>query len=231
MASKELHYRGRTLRGRWPVVSRVGAALTGSYLLWSGSRRSGHEKTVLQILGGLFLLDAATRRGLEELIGGIFSPVVLLRRSIHVSASSEKVYEFLRDPAHLPRFMSFIESVTTRRDGGLHWIARGPAGAKLEWDARITAALPGTALAWESRRGAPVANRAEFLLSPTGNNECRVDAELVFAPPAGVIGYGVSHLLGFDPRSTIDSDLAALKKLIESPGLAAIGEPGSRRIS
>ena len=93
---------------------------------------------------------------------------VLVGRTVSIYRSRQELYEFWRDFRNLPLFRENIEAVEVS-DGDLsHWVVRGPAGADLEWDSRITEDVPGEVIAWRSVEGASVDNsgRVEFRDSP-----------------------------------------------------------------
>ena len=48
-----------------------------------------------------------------------------------------EVYETWRQFENLPTFMNHLRSVTDLGGGRSHWIASGPAGKEIEWDAEI----------------------------------------------------------------------------------------------
>ena len=50
---------------------------------------------------------------------------------------------FWRNFQNLPRFMRHLESVEDLGDGRSHWVAKGPAGMAVEWDATIVADVSG----------------------------------------------------------------------------------------
>ena len=60
-----------------------------------------------------------------------------VRESIRLEKPLAEVYRFWRRLENLPRFMSHLEQVTGGSDGRSHWVARGPAGVRVEWDAEI----------------------------------------------------------------------------------------------
>src|ERR1041385_2042440 len=67
-----------------------------------------------------------------------------------VNREPDQVYAFWRDFRNLARFMNNLESVEEFGDGRSHWIAKGPAGMKVEWDAVIVADEPGKVITWRS---------------------------------------------------------------------------------
>src|SRR5690606_6743942 len=85
------------------------------------------------------------------------------RRGIHVEESVTinrpvgEVYRFWRDFENLPKFMRHLESVATREAGISHWVAKGPGGMKVEWDARIINEVDNKVIGWQSLEGSMIA--------------------------------------------------------------------------
>src|SRR5690606_29155073 len=73
---------------------------------------------------------------------------------IHVDASvtinrpRAEVYRFWRDFENLPRFMRHLESVALREEGISHWVATGPAGTHVTWDARVINDIDDQLIGW-----------------------------------------------------------------------------------
>src|SRR6185295_14925275 len=61
---------------------------------------------------------------------------------------------FWRDFQNLPRFMPHLSSVRVDTAWQSHWVAQGPAGTTVEWDAEITDDRPDALIAWRSLAGA-----------------------------------------------------------------------------
>ncbi|MEA2597185.1 MAG: hypothetical protein QOF01_3654, partial [Thermomicrobiales bacterium] len=53
----------------------------------------------------------------------------------------------------MPSFMDTLASVQITGDGRAHWVLRGPAGMKVEFDAEITEAIPNERIAWRTTPG------------------------------------------------------------------------------
>ena len=60
-----------------------------------------------------------------------------MRESIRLEVTLGAVYRFWRRLENLPQFMTHLERVTETGDGKSHWVASGPAGLAVEWDAEI----------------------------------------------------------------------------------------------
>jgi hypothetical protein len=56
-------------------------------------------------------------------------------RAITVNRPASEVYAFWHDFKNLPSFMRHLESVNTTGGKQTHWVASGPAGSRVEWDA------------------------------------------------------------------------------------------------
>ena len=85
-------------------------------------------------------------------------------RGIHAKASCivnrdpDDVYRFWRELKNLPRFMQHLVSVEETPDGRSHWVAKGPAGTNVEWDAMIVAEENGRVITWRSLENSDVDN-------------------------------------------------------------------------
>jgi len=67
------------------------------------------------------------------------------------------VYGFWRRLENLPRFMAHLDAVTEDADAGRsHWVAAGPAGLRVEWDAEIINEVENQTLGWRSLPGSDV---------------------------------------------------------------------------
>jgi uncharacterized membrane protein len=141
---------------------------------------------------------------------------IKVERSIVVNRPRDEVYRFWRQLENLPRFMDHLESVTVIDENRSHWVAKGPAGTKVEWDASIHNEIDNELLAWRSLPGADVDNAGSVHFEPTeGGTEVRV--VLSYDPPAGKVGATVAKLLGEDPSHQVDEDLRRFKQVMEAP--------------
>jgi uncharacterized membrane protein len=110
--------------------------------------------------------------------------------------------------------MSHIRDVR-KIDGAMsHWVATGPLGTSVEWDARITEDIPNDLIAWKSVRGASVGSAGRVRFVPTSEGT-RLDIHLMYNPPAGALGHVVASFFGADPRHAMNDDLLRLKTLLE----------------
>ena len=138
------------------------------------------------------------------------------KASCVVNRAPEEVYSFWRNFENLPRFMRHLESVEDRGDGRSRWVAKGPAGTKVEWDATIIADVPGEVITWRSLEGSDVDNAGAVRFErATGNRGTIVKVNLQYNPLAGVLGATVAKLFGEEPEQQLDDDLRRFKQVME----------------
>jgi uncharacterized membrane protein len=152
--------------------------------------------------------------------------------SITIHRPLPQVYRFWRNFENLPQFMKHLDMVAMREAGVSHWVARGPAGMKVEWDARIINEVENKVIGWQSLEGSMVstAGSVNFDESDRGT---RVRVHLQYNPPAGKLGAAVAWLLGEEPGQQIREDLRRLKQLLETGEIPTTqGQPrgGARQL-
>ena len=225
------HGNGAAGLGRWGTLA--GAALLVTYGV---SRRS---------LPGLVLAAAATPlayRGLSgrwPALGRRVDSGEQVRRAlsgdrgfkVHEAIRLERplaeVYQFWRQLENLPQFMAHLESVTDPGNGRSHWVAKGPGGKRVEWDAEIINDVENQVIAWRSLPGADVdsAGSVNFDTMRAGQST-QVTVNLQYAPPAGRVGGLAAMLVGREPSQMIREDLRRLKQLLEAGEVPRATDPG-----
>ena len=156
------------------------------------------------------------------------------RRGVHVEESVTinrpvaQVYRFWRNFENLPRFMRHLESVAVREEGVSHWVAKGPAGTRVEWDARIINDVENKVIGWQSLDGSMIATAGSVNFDETGRGTV-VRVNLQYNPPAGKLGSTVAWLFGEEPTLQIHEDLRRFKALLETGEIPTIdGQPSGR---
>jgi uncharacterized membrane protein len=140
-----------------------------------------------------------------------------VKKSIIINSTPEELYQFWRDFENLPRFMQHLQSVEETGDGRSHWVTKGPADSRVEWDAEITEDRENELIAWRSLEGSDVYNTGSVRFEEaTGGRGTVVHVEIDYAPPGGVIGKAIAKLFGEDPQQQIYDDLRCLKQVIET---------------
>ena len=139
-----------------------------------------------------------------------------VEEAVNIKRPRSEVYRFWRDFENLPRFMRHLESVAMREEGVSRWVAKGPAGMKVEWDARIINERDDELIGWQSLEGSMVATAGSVHFdNADGGTLVRVN--LQYSPPAGKLGSVVARLFGEEPGVQIREDLQRLKMLLERP--------------
>ena len=123
--------------------------------------------------------------------------------------------------------MSHLESVQVLSPTRSHWVAKGPAGTQVEWDAEIITDMPNEVIAWRSLEGADVDNAGSvrFERAPGGRGTI-VRVKMQYRPVGGTLGSAVAKLFGQAPEKQIKVDLYQFKQVIETGEVARTeGQP------
>ena len=156
---------------------------------------------------------------------------IQVERAVTITRPIAEVYAFWRDFENLARFMSHLESVRVKGDRRSHWVAKGPAGSRVEWDALLTEEEPERHLAWRSVEGSQIMNegRVDFRTAPADRGT-EVRVRLTYQPPAGALGAAFARLFGEEPSQQVDEDLRRLKRLLETGSEPTNeGQPSGRK--
>lgn len=160
---------------------------------------------------GVTALDLLCAKQLSTTHKGIHA-----HSSIIINRSPEEVYQFWRNFKNLPRFMHHLESVAELDGARSHWVAKGPAGSTVEWDAEMIADIPGEVITWRSLENADVDNAGAVRFErAAGGRGTIVKVTIEYNPPAGVVGAAVAKLFGEEPGQQLNSDLRRFKQVME----------------
>lgn len=207
------------------------AALAGAMFLYRGT--TGHC-SMYQALGvnsaeGTTGSAAFADRGSDtrQQLGGA--------RGIHVDESITldkpiaEVYKFWRNFENLPKFMNHLQSVSMREGGVSHWVAKGPAGLDVSWDARIINDVANKVIGWQSLEGSTVSTAGSVNFDETAHGTT-VRVHLQYSPPGGRLGAAVARVFGEEPNQTIREDLRRFKRLMETGEIPTTdGQSSGRR--
>jgi uncharacterized membrane protein len=226
----------RTFWGRLDTEVNVGrterwvSGAAGVALLAYGLGRRRFRAVLLPVgvgllhraLTGRSQINRVLRRN-SALDEGRVSPVASLSRgegrrieqAVMIQRPRGELFRFWRQFDNLPRFMDNLESVTILDSRRSRWVAKGPVGTRVEWDAEIHNEIEDELIAWRSLPGADVdqAGSVHFSATPDGQTEVRVIVR--YAAPGHRMGDVVAHILGDDPERQIADDLRRLKQVME----------------
>jgi uncharacterized membrane protein len=150
----------------------------------------------------------------KEALSG--SAGIHVRESIRLELPIDEAYRFWRRLENLPRFMTHLRSVTETSARQSHWVADGPAGLAVEWDAEIINEVPGKVIGWRSLDGSTVVTAGAVNFDAVDAATTNVSVHLQYSPPAGKAGAFVASLFSRAPEQTIREDLQRLKQLLET---------------
>jgi uncharacterized membrane protein len=140
-----------------------------------------------------------------------------VRESVRVGKPVDEVYRFWRQVDNFPCFMSYLDQVTDLGGRRSHWVAKGPANMKVEWDAEIINEVENKVIGWRSLPDADVVTAGSVTFTPTPDGRgTEVSVHLQYEPPAGKAGAFVASLFGREPSQTIHEDLHRVKDLLEA---------------
>ena len=155
---------------------------------------------------------------------------IRVRESVRLECPIDEVYRFWSRLENLPTFMQNLAAVTDLGGGRSHWVARGPGGVRVEWDAEIINEIQNKVLAWKSLPGGDVVSAGSVTFEPARGTDSgtQLTVTLQYEPPAGRFGRLVASAFGREPSQTIREDLRRLKQLLEAGEIArAAGAPGT----
>jgi uncharacterized membrane protein len=220
--------------GGWRVnvgrIERLISGVAGAALLLLALRQKRRRRWLLPLGGGLLGRAISGRCPVNQAIGrnsaereDRISPLASLgagegirvEQEIAVQRPREELFRFWRDLENLPRFMDHLESVTVLDPRRSHWVAKGPAGTRVEWDAEIHNEIGNELIAWRSLPGSNVEHAGSVHFSPTDGGT-RVRVVLRYDPPAGGLGAGVARLFGEEPSQQVADDLRRFKQVMEA---------------
>ncbi len=136
--------------------------------------------------------------------------------SVTINRPRAELFAFWHDFEQLPRFMDHLVSVRVVSPTRSHWVAKGPAGSTVEWDAEIVNVVPDSIIAWKSVGHPDVANAGAVNFSDLSNGGTEVRVTLDYEPPGGQVGATVARLFGENPEQQVREELGRFKALMEA---------------
>ena len=198
------------------------------------SNRSNRGRVVLATaaVAGATLFDMITAhqlsRGVQTRNGAIPLTVTLT-----INRKPDELYRYWRDFSNLPKFMKHLDRIESNGERRSHWVAKGPAGSTIEWDAEITDDRPNEFIAWRSVEGSEVGHAGSIRFEPaTGVRGTMVTVNMQYRPPLGTVGDAIAAWSGEDPNHTVKMDLRRFKQVMETGEVITTeGQPAGRKES
>lgn len=139
-----------------------------------------------------------------------------IEQAVVVNRPRDELFHFWRQLDNLPRFMDNLESVTVLDQRRSHWVAKGPVGTRVEWDAEIHNEIEDEIIAWRSLPGSDIDQAGSVQFTPAHGGGTDVRVVMRYAAPAGKAGDAIAHLLGDDPERQVADDLRRFKQVMEA---------------
>src|SRR5262249_25378028 len=191
------------IRGR---LSGIGMALAGAGLGFRGATGpcAPYEAIGIHTAHSADSQNLAPRKGAR------------VEESVEIARPPEELYRWWRNLSNLPQVMTHLKSVRLCGDGRSHWVAEGPTGAEMEWDAEIIAERENELIGWRSVEHSDVDTAGSVQFIPQSDGE-ETEARVVlrYAPPAGIDGVAAAELFGESAADQIRNDLRRFKRRME----------------
>src|SRR5688572_18829012 len=226
--NRQVAVNGNTNNSRVNVgrIERVASAIGGGALVGYAITNRTKTGIALGLLGAGLLYRGATGQceayrslGIntaEDVPSEDVARDVHIEKAITVSSTPKELFRFWRDYENLPRFMEDLESVTELDETRSHWVANGPGGKKVEWDAEIYNEKENELIAWRSLPGADITNAGSVHFEEAPGHGTYIKVVLNYNPPGGKAAALFAKLFGKEPGQLVEHNLRRLKQLIET---------------
>jgi uncharacterized membrane protein len=203
------------LRESWSPTARVLAGCAGAGLVLFGATHRKSIGKAIGVNGAILLARSILNTPLKRMIGADQTAGLRVQKTIYIDATPSDLYEFWNNPENYPKVFGHVDQVTLEQDGLFRWKVSGPAGIPLSWTGRITRQVPEKLIEWWSTPESTIENHGVVHFEAQEDGRTRVQVDMSYNPPAGLLGHAVAALLGLDPKNAMDQDLVRLKSLFE----------------
>ncbi|MFB3908354.1 MAG: SRPBCC family protein [Candidatus Eisenbacteria bacterium] len=147
---------------------------------------------------------------------------IRVEESVRIARPAATLYHVWRDFHNLPKIMKHLDEVIVLDGKRSHWVAKGPLGKRVEWDAEIIHEEPDRQISWQSISGSDVASAGSVRFLPDERDRSITEVRVVlrYAPPAGKLGEAVASLFGDSASQQIRDDLEHFREWMERDGAA-----------
>lgn len=213
----------------WAPGTRLLMGMLGGAMALRGMRGDGPLGGLMTLAGLGVVSRSLSNKDVRRLLGvHAGRDAVHVQKIMTIHAPVAEVFGFWRSYENFPRFMSHLREVRKTGDNRSHWVAEGPGGLTIGWDAQTVRLEENRLISWRSMEGSPLGTAGTVRFQPEGSGATRVDIHLSYTPPAGALGHAVAAMLGSDPKRMMDEDLVRMKSLIEDGRTTAHHESVTR---
>ncbi len=177
-------HRFELMQTNWSPAARALVGAAGSTLAFWGLTRRGVSGATLGVLGAAALLRSISNKEMKQMTGaGSVRRKLEVRSIVNINCPVERVYEFWANYENFPLFMSHLKEVRDRGRGRSHWVAVGPAGISVEWDAEVTETAPERIAGMAQRQGLHGRERRHRTVHPDGWRRLAAGRTHLIQPP------------------------------------------------
>jgi len=190
------------------------SVLAGSALAGFGALQRNWAGAALALIGGGLIHRGASGQCTVKRVLESNRPVHIDRTISVMNKSPEEVYEFWRNFENLPGVIDALESVEVMDERRSRWVAKGPAGKSISWDAEITNDRRGHVIEWRSLPGSTIELSGIVSFKRKAGSGTKVHLSITYRTPGGAIGEAVAERFGAKPEVRIDAGLQKVREAL-----------------
>ena len=206
-------------------TERWASLIGGGAMVLMGLSQRSLRGVLTAVAGGGLIYQGATKQSTikqaQQAITGSVSQAIKVEKTVTIDKPASELYHFWHNFENLPNFMKHLKSVKVYDNKRSHWIASGPLGGSVEWDADIIEDRENEFISWASVEGADVDNSGfvRFKKAP-GDRGTEVKVVMEYNPPGGALTATFGKLFGEEPEQQIGDELRRFKMLMEAGEIA-----------
>ena len=202
---------------QWSPATRVITGALGGLLLIGGrKRRQEPARLMTRVTGAAICLRALTNQEFTRLLGiRREKSSVRIQKIINIQAPLDRAYKFLADPIQFPKFLKGINEVNSVNETHFNWLISGPFGISVSSETLISLKIPNKVISWKSLPGSSIEHFGSIHFRSTDEGTTRIETDIFYYPPVGMVGHFIARLFRVDPKSKLDDTFAEIKTLLE----------------
>ncbi|MEQ8849741.1 SRPBCC family protein [Botrimarina sp.] len=217
--------RPRNISRREQQLSKWG----GAALLLAGLTRGRASGLVMSLAGGSLLYRGWTGHchaygalgintaGHNDATAVPAQQGVRVDESVTINRGAGELYERWSDLESLPAVMRHLKSVEVLDEQRSRWVAEGPLGQSVDWEAEVINQREPDMISWRSLPGSRVDTAGSVRFTPLGHDRGTVvRVEMKYNPPGGRVGAGIAWMFGAGLEKQLREDLARFKSVMEA---------------
>jgi uncharacterized membrane protein len=216
-------HRREGVHNRNVAVQRWGAVIGGGALAIFGLTRRSPLGVALAAGGGTLAYLGANRNASRR------EPTAWT--TLLVNCKPQDAYRLWKDLDELPQFMRRLEAITVLDKNRSRWVALGPMGRRITWDAELVADRENEYIEWRSLPGSEVQVnlRVGFLKAPADRGTL-ISAIMEFRQSSAPGSAALARFLSKGAHFAMRQDLRRLEALMETGEIPTIeGQPHGPR--